>query len=120
MIKINIMKVFTNRLNDRGFILQPFKGYKNPDISVLRRNNDIISVVQQVVIDPTINPTNQIDAFFRNIMHNILQSGSRNIFFEGGGDIPIPDFFLDFCREHYIEIGIITPDEFNNWLNRIE
>jgi hypothetical protein len=114
------MKVFTNRLYDRGFINLLYRGYKKPDIYVLRRHNDVITVVQQVVIDPTSNITSQIEAYFRNIMRNILQSHSRIIFFEGGGDIKIPDFFRDFCREYDIEIGIITPDEMNYWLNRIE
>ncbi len=121
MIKINIMKVFTNRLCDRGYIHQSFRGgYKNLDIKVLNRNSDIISVVQQITIDPTINPTNQIEAFFKNIMHDILRSGSKRIFFEGGGDIPIPDFFLDYCRQHTIEIGIISYNTFEDWLHRIE
>ena len=121
MIKINIVKVFTNRLKDRGFISKPFRGgYKNLDIDLLRRNDDVISVVQKITIDPTINTTNQMEAFFKNIMHDILRSGSKRIFFEGGGDEPIPNFFLDFCRQHNIEIGIIMYNTFEDWLHRIE
>jgi hypothetical protein len=50
-----------------------------------------------------------------NILNRAMATGIplKKIVFRGGGTIPIPDWFKDWCRENGIDIEILDPDEFD-------
>jgi hypothetical protein len=105
------------RLKNRGW--RQNGGYAilgNP--RVLGRKGKQIAVVKPIKIDPYKILQDEIDNFFRSLIKIILKNGIMDVFLPGGGTIPIPQFFLDFCNENGINIHIITNeniDQFENW-----
>ena len=59
----------------------------------------------------------QIDEVFKNLIETIKRFDAKEIFLPGGGDILIPEFFEDFCRENGISIHIITIELLREFLN---
>lgn len=58
----------------------------------------------------------QVDDFFNKLMSEIkrmLKSGKTvsPVLFQGGGTIPIPDWFRDFCVEHGITLKVLEPGD---------
>ena len=117
LIQIDIIEIFLKRLKNRGW--RQNSGYAqrgNPRI--LERSGKRIAVVKPIKVDPFKILQNEIDIFFRSLINIILKNGIKDVFLPGGGTIPIPQFFLDFCNEHGINIHIVTienVDQFENW-----
>jgi len=117
MIQIDTIEILLKRLKNRGW--RQNGGYAirgNP--RVLERNGIRIAVVKPIKIDPFKILQDEIDNFFRSLINIILKNGIKDVFLPGGGTIPIPQFFLDFCNENGINIHIVTNenvDQFENW-----
>ena len=61
------------------------------------------------LIVPVVQDT---DKFWQDIQAAIRAGGNpREIIFLGGGTIPIPDWFRDWCRNQGIGITILVPEE---------
>ena len=117
MIQIDITEILLKRLKNRGW--RQNGGYAirgNP--RVLERMHERIAVVKPIKVDPFKIFQNEIDNFFRSLISILQKNGIKDVFLPGGGTIPIPQFFLDYCRENGINIHIITQeniDQFANW-----
>ncbi len=112
------MRPFLNRLKDRGWRNNNLKGYTDNATHVLRRGDTNIVVVETINIDTSaIDISPQIDGFFIRLMEIILKADAKEIFLPGGGDVPIPEFFKEFCRENGIDINILTNESVREYSN---
>jgi hypothetical protein len=117
MIQIDLMEILLKRLKRKGWQQNP--GYAirgNP--RVLERSGKRISVVKPIQIDPFKNLTDQVEKFFKSLIGIILKNGIKDVFLPGGGSIPIPQSFLDFCKEMSINIHILDSEnieQYENW-----
>jgi hypothetical protein len=114
MIRINVMRPFLNRLKDRGW-KKVSRGITD-NIQVLRRG-DIKIVVENISIDASVDIRPQISEFFERLIEIILKADAKEIFLPGGGDVPIPEFFKEFCRENGIDINILTNESVREYSN---
>ncbi len=104
------MKSFINALRSRGWVSQNIRGYGDLNISILERINKKLLIVESMNLDIIGCKQPQLEAFFLRLI-NVLENYKVNeIIFQGGGEIEIPYFFISFCKEHDIEIKIITVD----------
>lgn len=118
MLQIQFMGTILKRLRDAGWIQNP--GYAirlNP--RGLERGKERTMVVHPIEIDPTIDTGKQIDKFFKSLINSITRYGAKSVYLPGGGTIPIPQFFKDFCNEMGIEIIIVDSENINDILMNI-
>jgi hypothetical protein len=116
MIQIDVMEVLLKRLKNRGW--RQNGGYAirgNP--RVLENYGEQIAVVKPIKIDPFKVLQDEIDKFFRSLINIINKNGIKNVFLPGGGTIPIPQFFLDFCKENGINIHVVTNENIDQFGN---
>jgi 2-hydroxy-3-keto-5-methylthiopentenyl-1-phosphate phosphatase len=114
------MRTFLNRLRDRGWRNVSVRGYTDKDYQVLRRINKSIVCVEHINVDVTVDIRPQIDELFKNLIEIVERSKSEKIILPGGGDIPIPDFFKEYCRLNYLQIEIISVESIISVLNNFE
>jgi hypothetical protein len=117
MIKINVMRTFLNRLRDRGWKNISVRGYTDRDIQVLRRGDQSIIGVENVNVDASADLGLQIDELFKNLIELIKRTNTKEIFLPGGGEIPVPDFFKEYCRANGIEIHFVSMESYRELLN---
>jgi len=109
MIQIDILGIFINNLLSKGW--NQIRGYGQKDSTrVLERNGIHIAVVKPIRINSIQTLESEIEKFFKTLMGIIHRKGIKNVFLSGGGSIPIPQFFLDFCKENGINIHLLTTD----------
>jgi hypothetical protein len=117
MIQIDFTEILLKNLKSKGW--RQNGGYAirgNP--RVLERNNKRIAVVKPLKVDPFKILDQEIDIFFKSLISIIQKNGINDVFLPGGGTIPIPQFFLDYCSMNGIKIHIITQeniDQYSNW-----
>ena len=117
MIQIDLMEIILKQLKRKGW--KQNGGYAirgNP--RVLEQSGRRIAVVKPLQIDPFKNITEQVEKFFESLIRIIQKNGIKDVFLPGGGTIPIPQFFLDFCKEMGINIHIIDTgniEQYENW-----
>ena len=107
MIQIDTIEILLKQLKNRGW--RQNGGYAirgNP--RVLERNGKRIVVGKPIKIDPFKILQDEIDNFFRSLINITLKNGVKDVFLPGGGTIPIPQFFLDFCNENGILFSFIV------------
>jgi hypothetical protein len=51
------------------------------------------------------------DQFFAEVLRDLLETGARNVIFQGGGTVSIPKWFKSMCYELGIKIQVIGPEE---------
>lgn len=117
MIRINVMRTFLNRLRDRRWKNINVKGLTDNDNQVLRRGDETIICVENIIVDVSVDVRPQVIELFRSLVEMIARTNATEIFLPGGGDIPIPDFFEDYCREHGIQVHLVTFDTYGDILN---
>lgn len=117
MIKINVMRTFLNRLRDRGWKNINVRGYTDKDNQVLRRGDKSIIGVENINVDASGDIRPQIDELFKSLIEIIERTNTKEIFLPGGGDIPIPDFFKEYCRERGIQIHFVTIESYRDIVN---
>ncbi len=119
MIQIDTMEILLNRLQDRGWLQN--RGYTqrgNP--RVLERNGTRIAVIKPIKIDPFKGLATEVDKFFRSLIKIIQKNGIKDIYYPSGGTIPLPQFFLDYCRENGINLHGVTLDTLDQVENRVD
>jgi len=117
MIKINVMRTFLNRLRDRGWKNISVRGYTDKDIQVLRRGDQSIIGVENINVDASVDIRLQIDELFNSLIEIIKRTDAKEIFLPGGGEIPVPDFFDEYCRANGIEIQFVSMESFRDLVN---
>ena len=119
MIKVNLIKVLKNRLLDRGWfdVTKEILRNKEQDIQLLERETNCLVCVENVYMDASIDLTSQVDSFFKRLERILEKSNSKALFLPGGGDIPIPDFFKEFCIKHNIDYYVVTLENFKDIIN---
>lgn len=123
-INIIIISYLQEDLMGSFIILRKYEGWKenggyairgNP--RVLMRNSQRIAVVKPILIDRKKNIENHITKFFDSLKRILANNSIKDIFFPGGGTIPIPKDFIDFCKLKGITIHFITNDNFDKYVN---
>ena len=117
MIQIDTMEMLLRRLKSNGWKQNGGYAIKGRP-RVLEGFGKKIVVVKPIKIDPYKVLQDEINKFFKALEGIILRNGVKDVFLPVGGTIPIPQFFLDFCREKGINIHLITPenvDQYENW-----
>ena len=115
MLQINIIRGFLNRLRDRGWKNINLRGYTDNDIQILKRGDKSIVVIESITLDPSVEINPQVAEFFRNLTELIEQGTAKEIFLPGGGDIPIPASFKDWCYENTVHINLISLNNFKDF-----
>lgn len=118
MLQVNYIKSFINALKSRGWVIQKIRGYGDLSISILERINKKLLIVESINVDMIGSKQPQVEAFFLRLIDILKNCKANEIIFQGGGEIEIPYFFISFCKEHDIEIKILTVDtihEINNY-----
>ena len=113
LIQFDISGSFLKRLKYKNW--KQNGGYAirgNP--RVLERSGRHIAVVKPITIDPK-KLQEEVDKFFKSLIDIIRKNGIKDVFIPGGGTIPIPQFFLDFCRENGINIHVLTLENFDQY-----
>lgn len=117
LIQIDTIEILLKRLKSRNW--KQNGGYAIRDNPrVLERSSNVIAIVKPIKIEPNKSTFDEIDKFFHTLIRTIVKNKIKNVFLPGGGSIPIPPFFLDYCKEHGIDIHVITNDnlnQFENW-----
>ena len=111
------MRTFFNRLRDRGWKNSNMRGLTNNDNQVLRRGNKCIVGVENICVDTSVDLIPQIEELFQSLIETIQRADAKEIFLPGGGDITMPNFFINYCVEHNISIHILTIESFQEFLN---
>lgn len=84
----------------------------------------IDSVVAQrggrAVLIPTVAHSDDWWNELKQVLDQTLKNGIKisEIIFKGGGDVPMPDWFRDWCREQGIKIEILDPEEYERRFNQ--
>lgn len=116
MLRINVMKVFLNRLRDRGWKNVTKRGFTNQENQILTKGSRLIISVEQINIDASVDVLTQVDDFFHDLMQQIRELGSKiELFLPGGVDVQIPDFFKQFCEENDIRIHVLSLENYLNY-----
>jgi len=117
MIQINVMRTFQNRLRDRGWKNINVRGYTDKDIKVLKRADNLIIGIENIHVDASGDIIAQIEVFFKSLIEIIERTHAKEIFLPGGGDIPLPKFFKEYCDKNSIAIQIVTQENYSKILN---
>lgn len=68
-----------------------------------------VGVVRNVPLSA--NKQKLIDDFFKQLINEIKLLGVNKIVFRAGGNIPIPDFFREWCHQNGVEIEVLENSE---------
>jgi hypothetical protein len=117
MISINVMPILMNRLKDRGWKNVSVRGYTTNQIQILKRGNESIMVIVSITFDSTIDVTPQLNDYFEQLKNLMQHDILKDVFLPGGGDIPIPDFFRNYCYENRISIHLVTYNSLIDYIN---
>lgn len=79
------------------------------EISIQRKGSLRVGIVRSGDV-ATMNPV-VISDYFRRLRKEISLRGLQRIVFTGGGSIPIPAEFLNWCKENGVEIEILSAEE---------
>jgi hypothetical protein len=119
MLRINFMRSFINRLRDAGWKNINVRRHTSLDNQALKRGEKTIVCIEQIQLDGSLDFNPQIEGLFKHLIELIRRSGSHDIFLPGGGEIPIPDFFIEYCKNNGIKIHIISVENIDEY-NRID
>jgi hypothetical protein len=118
MLKINVLKVFLNRLRDRGWKNLNVRGFTGNETHVFVKGQRTIVVIEQINIDASVDILSLVNDYFYELMNQIKRNDTNiELFLPGGGDIQLPDFFRQFCEENNIHYHFIGLDNYQNYAN---
>jgi hypothetical protein len=81
------------------------------EVSIQIQGGERIAIVRGNYIGP--NTESEIKDYFDRLKREIGLRGIGKIVFQGGGNIPIPDDFREWCKQNNIKIEILDEDELN-------
>jgi hypothetical protein len=115
LIDLDFTQTLLKNLKKSGW--KQVSGYSLGNPKVLERNRERIAVVRPIRIDPSKVLQDEIDKFFKSLEKILEKNAIEEVFLPGGGTIPIPQFFLDYCKKHNIQIHLVTVENFNQMNN---
>lgn len=116
MLQIDLTEIILQRLKKQGW--KQNGGYAIfGKVRVLDRSGVKVAVVKPIKIDPFKVIQDQIDKIFKTLTEIILKNGIKDVFLPGGGNIPIPESFKDFCKKNNINIHIVTLDNIEDYVS---
>ena len=66
-----------------------------------------------------IDISKEIERYFEKLAMILSKNKINDIYFQGGGSIVLPDWFLKFCEERNIKIHILTPENYDKEIEEI-
>jgi hypothetical protein len=81
------------------------------EVSIQIQGGERIAIVRGNYMGP--NTDSEIKDYFDRLKREIGLRGIGKIVFQGGGNIPIPDDFREWCNQNNINIEILDEDELN-------
>lgn len=118
-LRVSITEVIVDLLKRKGFKYLPWRkgGAKALRVRIFQRNGHTVVVVPSIEMLPSdVSPLQvAIDNFFnrlKNMLEAMMRAGlsACDLFFQGGGNIPIPEWFMKWCEENGIRIHICDVD----------
>jgi hypothetical protein len=82
-------------------------------ISIHANGKDAVVIVPSIKFRPS-RKINTVGDFFKSLIDEISKHHNRfvsQVFIQGGGSIPIPKDFLDWCQERNIKVTVFTQDD---------
>lgn len=113
------MRGLINRLRDAGWKNINVRRHTSLDNQVLKRGEKTIVCIEQIQLDGSLDFRPQVEGLFKHLIELTRRSGSHDIFLPGGGEIPIPGFFEEYCRNNGINIHLISRENIYEY-NKIE
>ena len=78
---------------------------------VLTKNGKAGVFIDGILISSLSNENEQIDNYFnrlkKSLQRTLLKHPETEVFFRGGGTIPVPEWFRDWCNQNGIKIHIV-------------
>jgi hypothetical protein len=111
---IDLSKLILSEMENSGWII--IKSYRTRnDPRILERNGSNIMVAGPIKIDSLTSIDSQINDYFTNICDSLdkLKKKGLNIcevLMQGGGTVPIPDYFKAFCDKNNIKIKLFNEE----------
>ncbi len=79
------------------------------EVDVQTHSGHRVGIVREIgVLAPT---AKNIKDYFDGLTRELIKEGIQKIVFKGGGTIPIPDSFKEFCKQNGIGLEILDGDE---------
>jgi hypothetical protein len=115
MIIIDLTQVVLERLRNRGW--KENMGYtlkNNP--RVLKKDGKRIAVVGALRLKGSSGIADQVDTFFVK-MEKILTKHNdiKEVHIQGGGRIPVPPSFIEFCKANGIKISFFDHENIDRY-----
>ena len=120
---IDVSKIFIKELKKIGWVFNEVyhqRGKNDPRI--LKKNGVNIMVAVPIQIDELRNMHKETHKYFTNIHTSIDKLSKKGqvikeITFQSGGTVPIPDYFKEFCDKNNVEIKFINEETVYSTLN---
>jgi hypothetical protein len=80
------------------------------EVSIQIIGNNKIGIVRETYTGPM--TPNEINDYFERLIREIKLRGLNKIVFRAGG-IPLPDSFINWCKQNGVEIEILDEEEYN-------
>jgi hypothetical protein len=113
LVDVDFTQTLLKNLKKSGW--KQVGGYSLGNPKVLERSGKRIAVARPIRIDPSKVLRDEIDKFFKSLKNIVEKNAIKDVFLPGGGTIPLPQFFLDFCKEHNINIHVVTLENVNDF-----
>jgi hypothetical protein len=116
MIQISYIKRIIDELKARGFRHRSWRNGILGTAIYIAHNNKTKVVVKSIEIpfSSTKRIADLVDEYFKklqSLLKGIIASyGNIQIFLPGGGSIPIPEWFVNWCRENGVKIEVCDSD----------
>jgi len=80
-------------------------------IDIQNHGGHRVGIVREIgVLTPS---AKNIKDYFDGLTRELIKEGIQIFVFKGGGTIPIPDSFREFCLQNGIELEVLDDDEFD-------
>lgn len=110
MLRVNVMTSLLNRLKERSWRPDKRKDFYN-------RSNRTIVLVQEILVDASVDLMPQVEGFFDKMLEDMKSARNpiTDVLLPGGGDIPIPDFFRQYCEQNGIGVHAVHEENYRQY-----
>ena len=116
MLNPSFRKYFEDILKQAGYNFKPSQYYNLQGIRIFVGSKRVIVVVSSLEIPPAKvrNITQSIDDFFKRLRDLLVRHNKRSVVTDlvlpGGGCVPIPEWFKDWCKQNGISLHVLDAE----------